>query len=64
MQPFQGWWRQCTRTEFKTTVRIVEDNVSNLHHDPGYGLDVVTTWREFASAGGHKHSAGLNTVWL
>jgi hypothetical protein len=21
-------------------------------------------WRGFASAGGHKHSAGLNTVWL
>jgi hypothetical protein len=24
----------------------------------------VTTWRGFASAGGHKHSAELNTVWL
>jgi hypothetical protein len=38
--------------------------ISNVRHDPGYSLDDVTTWRGFASAGGHKHSAGLNTVWL
>jgi hypothetical protein len=28
--------------------------ISNVRHDPGYGLD------GFANAGGHKHSAGLN----
>jgi hypothetical protein len=38
--------------------------ISNVHNDTGYGLDAVTTQRGFASAGGHKHSAGLNTVWL
>jgi hypothetical protein len=52
----------------KPPVHIVEDNVtqrhciSNVRHDPGYGLDAVTTWRGFASAGRHKHLAGLNTV--
>jgi hypothetical protein len=50
----------------KPPVRIVEDNVTaSLHQQhTRYGLDAVTTQRGFASAGGHKHSAGLNTVWL
>jgi hypothetical protein len=50
----------------KPPVRIVEDNVTaSLHQQRTmYGLDAVTTQRGFASAGGHKHSAGLNTVWL
>jgi hypothetical protein len=28
--------------------------ISNVRHDPGYGLDAVTTWHGFASAGGHN----------
>jgi hypothetical protein len=38
--------------------------IGNVRHEPGYCLDAVTTQRGFASAGGHKHSAGLNTVAL
>jgi hypothetical protein len=34
--------------------------ISNVRHDPVYGLDAVTTQRGFASASGHKHLAGLN----
>jgi hypothetical protein len=38
--------------------------ISNVRHDPGYGLDAITTQHGFAFAGGHKHSSELNKVWL
>jgi hypothetical protein len=49
----------------KPPVRIVEDSVTA---SATYAMTLitacyaVTTQRGFASAGGHKHSAGLNTV--
>jgi hypothetical protein len=52
-------------------INLIENvlKVEFLHYlssrsDPGYGLDAMMTQRGFASAGGHKHFAGLNKVWL
>jgi hypothetical protein len=66
MPSVQSWWRQCTRSYLEAASTHCWRRRHSVTALGMYAmtLDALTTWRGFASAGGHKHSSELNTVWL
>jgi hypothetical protein len=67
MQPFRGWWHQCPRSKFKAASTHCWRQRHSVTALATYAMTLVTAWmpwRRSASDSEHKHSAGLNTVWL